>query len=284
MATKRVVKRKPVHKSEWNVNLTDDDKYKLPREEMLRRKKLYISKHNILTSSPNTLLSGKSGKRRQAVRVRKTPTKNPLDDSEVDEDDLSTTLDDITSLDLLTGDEDAQKCVSDGFDNTKARKKTPAQRHPRLLRSPQQQQPPQKQQQTHNHTLKPPDHSTPTHSPIKMSKTSRKISPQVQSSAPHRHPATTSPVTEREKEAKGARAKKADELSLTQREMKDIGAMVDMLHHEVNYYEQLTGKKSAIDVEVRPAAATPSILSIYYLFTSSIFNTLHVTCFYLCPP
>jgi hypothetical protein len=38
--------------------------------------------------------------------------------------------------------------------------------------------------------------------------------------------------------------------------MKDIGGMVEMLHREVGHYEQITGQKSAIDVEVRELECT----------------------------
>ena len=263
MATKKPIygnvhatsKRKTNSKSEWNSNFTDDDKYKLSQEEVLRRKKLYISKHNILTSSPNTFVSMKSnvksGKRRHVVRAtRKSTRKNILDDSGLnDEDDLSTALDDITSLDLLTGDEEVEVDSSHSrrvatTSGSVHKKTTPAPARRRLRTV----QPQTRKQTLTTSAVSPPPPPSPMHTPIKMNDTSSKPSPQDRDIDKDRDRGHCTPKPSRK--TAGAGAGGAGHLSLTQREMRDIGAMVDLLNQEVSYYEQLTGKKSAIDIEV----------------------------------
>ena len=43
--------KKESRKKEWNQYLTDSDKYKIDKNDVLRRKKLFISKHSIYSEN-----------------------------------------------------------------------------------------------------------------------------------------------------------------------------------------------------------------------------------------
>jgi hypothetical protein len=85
---------------EWNDYLTDENRFKLSKEEMLKKKRMYVSKHNIFlsaarTSRPKATKKGSSDpnekKLREAAAVLNQKSEDPL---------LH-----LTSLDYL-GDED----------------------------------------------------------------------------------------------------------------------------------------------------------------------------------
>ena len=231
--------RRVAAKKEWNTNLTDDDKYKLSKEEMMRRKKLFISKHNILTSSPHALTTGKSRPmRRRVVKSRTVKNKNVADDDEIsNSDDLSSTLDDITSLDLLTGD-DATNYHDEDSNSINKENSANRDRRQRVVKTSTKQarRPAAKRVSTEPTAIHTPikinTSNSSRHSPNKV-QNENSISPRIES--------TTQKTMQRGK---------SQELSITEREMKEIGGMIDMLNGEVSHFEQLIGKKSAIDVEV----------------------------------
>ena len=231
---------------EWNVYLTDANRFRLSREQLLRRKRLSVSKHNILASptpSAASLGSRGSGKRRVGRSRKVVPKKKSLLDEEEEESDdesedgLSSSLDRISSLDILTAPDDEPS-------------ERGREREKQLRAHSLQQQKQLKQKQHSRLTVK--------HSPLKTPRTS--LSTYVSATSPS--PATpmsitpsatekSTPKTHDDKTKHRSRqSPRSSELTLTEIEMRDIGSMVDALHGEVSYYEQLTGKKSAIDIEV----------------------------------
>jgi hypothetical protein len=80
---------------EWNMHLTDDDQFKLTKQELLKKKKMLLSKHNILTNGGNTPVKTKVRRFKKIVTRDSSepkPTK-PLSKTEKSEVSAPTSLD-----------------------------------------------------------------------------------------------------------------------------------------------------------------------------------------------
>jgi len=196
----------PRTRPSWNTYLTDGDQFKLSREEILRKKKLLVSKHNILTSKPPT-------RRTRPVR-RPRSKKTGADDGSSYQSVRRQTeeyADELTSLDLIQSNDDEEDLYTPIKPVVSA--KSSLRDNPKLK----------------------PDNKKKTSKPGMQYEPNRK--PKTSLS----HPPTS--------EDNGKVSTDKGHISLSQKEMAEISNMIETLNGELRYYEQLSGKRSAIDVE-----------------------------------
>jgi hypothetical protein len=168
---------KQLNQPTWNLYLTDDEQFKLSNEELIRKKKQLISKHNILTS-PSF---------HRKIKPRST---QPMVSSPQRTVDNETSQ--VTSLDMLDENDSA-----DELSET---------------------------------SIVKPVHVSKRKKSFEKSKKNilKKTIPLVN------HPAPSSNPT----------------FNFQQKDMQEILVMITTLHNELRYYEQLSGKRSALDVDV----------------------------------
>lgn len=100
------------NKPEWNSYLTPDGQYALSKDEILRRKQLTISKHNILHSdsvhsssilkSADLASSSSSDRASSSYLTPKKFLESSRDDSHVSTGERSSVSQNVTALDLLS--------------------------------------------------------------------------------------------------------------------------------------------------------------------------------------
>ena len=93
-----VKNKAPKPKQEWNSYLTDADQYKATKEDLLKKKQLLVSKHNILADNNGVVVANN-----RSPRLIRTPTSNiisPTVPITVNNKENSKN-DDVDALDLL---------------------------------------------------------------------------------------------------------------------------------------------------------------------------------------
>lgn len=177
---------------EWNAYLTDDHKFRLSNEEILRKKQQIISKHNIfLNPSPPVMKKPKIKKNKpRDQRFKKEDTDHEIDNFETG----------LTSLDLLdasepelTDDEEDEIEYHDEDHSATKIKKVALRSSENQARS------------------------------FKVSRSGSKTPPQTKKTQPQLPHASL-------------------------KDLKDITTMIQALHQELKYYEELSGRRSFLDV------------------------------------
>lgn len=218
----------------WNMYLTDDDQFKLTKQELLKKKKMMISKHNILTNGGNTPVKSKVRK------IKRTPKKESVDSIS---NNPSTKYDKVdvsgpTSLDLIGYDSESDRDSSvDSF-------------------------------------------CSPVKAVTSVTAVSRGLSPKSVSSAPTKSPSAAqsrlrSGKTKRYSQQEGqsthsqpvrsTRSTPIEHFTMSKSDMSEIATLISSLNTELRYYEQLSGKRSALNAEVitHPVAFNRCVVLIY---------------------
>jgi hypothetical protein len=224
--------RKVRPKKEWNLYLTDENKYSVSREELLKRKALFISKHNVLsdgyTPPPVTIRSKKSiiGHREPHYDEQKREVTSldllALSSDEDDNDDDENTIhrnDDHQRY----GQPISQEACPDFARKTSTITEVVSQKPPHIMETPKK--------------VAFISNKKSSKSPKQKIVASSKFSPQK----------TTQPSpTEQMKDT----------------DLKEISDEVCMLLKELRSYEEMTGKASSLEIQVHklPSPLFPRII------------------------
>lgn len=208
-------------KPEWNDRATEDDKYKLTKDELLKKKKMYVSKHNVFASG-NTSLS--------STRKKKAPARSPHSLS------MRDPLLEMTSLDYLNrgelsseesdavGDEEQSEGPMDPpLDETTDLARFLNKKKKSALKSPSSLRPPFSEKA-----------QTPQAQRRRAADIEQGNTPKAAGATPVKREA---PVT----------ACKRVETSVGT----DVLEMLRALYGELSYYEELSGRRSIFDFSVR---------------------------------
>jgi hypothetical protein len=198
------------NQNQWNSYLTDDHRFSLSSEELLNRKKRLISKHNILTNpSPKPM----------KPKIKKISEKKSHPGDRAGSGASSARAGDeaeeeyTSVLDLLTSDHDSTDDDDDGGDDDSLVPETTS---------------------SAKATRKPLSSSSPHSSQQKK----YNATPTKKKSFSHR---SVVPVSRKESTEESS--------AVPQRDLKEIRRMIRSLHQELEYYEELSGRRSFLDVE-----------------------------------
>ena len=216
----------------WNSYLTDDDKFKLSKQELLQKKKLLVSKHNILTNSGScTTVPVKSKVRKVKKTTNKGgPNVKTCKPSEKQVKSESCMSSGPTSLDLLDCEELDSDIESKNSSCHQARTITSVKAVRR------------KEYTGDSSPLTRPVHTSSGKRPSHLSRTTS--TPDASTPSPKKNP--------------------SDEylMTVSRQDMADISSLIGVLHSELRSFEELTGRQSPFDSEVRPLSTPPPAPSV----------------------
>ena len=208
-------KRREKPRPEWNSYLTDDDRFKLPKEKVLERKSLFVSKHNIMHSIDVSPV--KQAQRRVRLSTTKPKAKvkhaidllsNPSDSDCESEESILQPNDDNTVNSYATPSKPATS-----YQSAKA---LPAR---------------------HTHDFRVTRVDTTAKKP--------ETTPKKRMHTPHRVRTSSTPTR------KAVSPAYSPQPVVTAQDASELRDMIANLHQELHYYKQLSGKTSAIaDPEV----------------------------------
>jgi hypothetical protein len=234
----------------WNTYLTDDN-YKISEEELLKRKQMHMSKHNIL-------LDGGAEKTKRTIK-KKIVKKQPKAQADMDNDSVVSELEahdrHIDAIDMLDDEEESrqQRGNKENKQNGAARPsfcstvKTRASSTPRAVRLPGTPSKPPSRAQYFHHQFSSP-------SPVAQTDDASEVS--VRAGSAPRAPVSAVSVTHG---LEGG--------GVLDEDLEDILAQIEMLTGEMQYYEELSGRKNIFNFDVsRPAGHVPCALNRFPLY------------------
>jgi hypothetical protein len=242
-------------KPEWDADISDLDRYKLSQEEMLRKRSLFVSKHNIFSSPSVSKVSAKKAmrKKRDSTAKREAGTmKDPLLE--------------LTSLDYLreesNDDGDASSSSAgdapDASSDKEGRAVAPRSKRS-IERSPATVRPYPNKNEDVDITVdlcRPANHAARSNSVAgkktldgvdSSARSRRSISPRLRLGF-----ASLSPKTAGAKQISSSNVHR-DTISTSALKTavpKDVLEMLVGLQHELRSYEQISGKRSVFDESV----------------------------------
>jgi hypothetical protein len=251
------------HNKEWNSYLTDDDKFRLSNNEVLKRKQQLISKHNILavppsagTSSVSTTFATSFSKKTKIKQSKtiKIPTSSQQHRAKRADDHVSEEHD---ALDLLTTslDHDHNEFRSFAHHNYHSEDDDNNSEDGQQEEGSSDEEEQQdgdtwrtKSQRVHERK--------PLRSPSNTSKRSPQIPPAPATSTAHKknnslkqqHQQSRQQLRQQQQRQQ-QRHQDTQLAAPQQKDLKEIGVMIQSLHQELRYYEELSGRRSFLDVD-----------------------------------
>lgn len=220
-------------KEEWNTYLTDDDKFRLTNEEILRRKQQLISKHNILLnpssivttpSSPSTTLSSFHKTSSSSIIKKSKLKKSKLNSNDKTKEEMMSKgkgkdklLKEFTSLDLLNNYSELE-ITDDDYDDVHE----------------------EDNQEEEEELTESEYYTNELNSKRKEKKTTRKHFENKEKSS--------KPSISINKYSKKTVLHTQQSPQVAQKDLKDITTMIQALHQELKYYEELSGRRSFLDL------------------------------------
>jgi hypothetical protein len=102
------VRRRPAPAKEWNSYLTDADRYKITKEEELRKKQLLLSRHNILSESSRPITTYPTSRATTSTAATISTPGRAVNDGELHGE--------ATALDLLGSDDENVEATTPNLD------------------------------------------------------------------------------------------------------------------------------------------------------------------------
>jgi hypothetical protein len=256
----RAERRKP----EWHADISDLDRYKLTKEEMLRKKSLFVSKHNIFASP-----SASNSSSKKTMRKKRESTAKP------ETDRIKDPLLELTSLDYLKEEVDEDHSdnsvsssagdISEASSDDDAQAVTPTSKRT-IERRPASVKPSPNTDRDVDVTV---DLFKPSNSAARPASvpTMKRSEPDVDSSA--RSLSSASPrhrvgfAVQKSKTSSAKRTPSSNvsgggntTSALQAAVPKDVLEILVGLQHELRSYEQISGKRSVFDESVSNFIAT----------------------------
>jgi hypothetical protein len=190
---KGVIHSSPVvKKPQWNSYLTEDDKFKLSNEEILKKKQLLLSKNNILTSPLKSVVRKRQS---SSAKNKKSQMNNNLTPGEVSSDEESDILLDKVAAKSLSNKEYNFTSDDDNYDSR-------------------------------DDSSQIRRHSTPISRPVYSQHLSKTKSEKTNAMS------------------------RNTELDIQEKDMREIGSMIEQLNNELMQYEEISGRRSAVPLSV----------------------------------
>lgn len=220
---------------EWNDRPVDDEQYKLSKEEMLKKKKMYVSKHNVLASG--------SMSQPRSVRKRKSSGGPRSTDAIMRQHDKTGFVRDplleMTSLDYLDSDQSvSDDAHSDADSEVHSDDGVGRQDGSNLDETTNLTSFVTVKKKTHARSLKTSQFDSPAtlHTPSGKRQTPVKAAARSAASKPMKN----------DRSSVSSRLMKESSTPVST----DILEMLRALHGELTYYEELSGRRSVFDFSV----------------------------------